>query len=54
MDDSTLKSDTPPVAAGSASEDGLEPRFQNRNALVFAALWALTFLAAPVLYIGFV
>ena len=54
MDDSISKAEAPSVAAGSASEDGLEPRFQNRNALVFASLWALIFLAAPVRYVGFV
>lgn len=32
----------------------LEPRLQTRNAVIYASLWALTYLAAPVLYVGFV
>ncbi|MSU45947.1 MAG: MFS transporter [Lacunisphaera sp.] len=36
------------------SDDGLEPRLQTHNVFIFASSWALTFLAAPVLYVGFV
>lgn len=32
---------------------GLEPRLQNRNALIFAGQIALIYLAAPALYVGF-
>ncbi|MSU64966.1 MAG: hypothetical protein EXS38_02425 [Opitutus sp.] len=39
-----------PVAADTCT---LEPRLQNRNALIFAAQIALTYLAAPALYVGF-
>ena len=36
-----------------ASTCSLEPRQQNRNALIFAANIALIYLAAPALYVGF-
>jgi len=32
----------------------LEPRLQNRNALIYAAVISLTYLGAPALYVGFV
>ncbi|RLS86376.1 MAG: hypothetical protein DWI06_00050, partial [Planctomycetota bacterium] len=32
----------------------LEPRLQNRNALIYAAQISMTYLGAPALYIGFV
>jgi len=32
----------------------LEPRLQNRNALLYAAVVSLTYLGAPALYVGFV
>ena len=32
----------------------LEPRLQNRNALIYAAVVSLTYLGAPALYVGFV
>ncbi|MSU69421.1 MAG: MFS transporter [Opitutaceae bacterium] len=42
------------LAPDTAVEVHLDLRTQNRNALVFAAQVALIFLAAPVLYVGFV
>lgn len=41
-------------APEAATEVHLEPRLQNRNALVYAAQISLIYLAAPVLYVGFV
>lgn len=40
--------------AEAASEVRLAPRLQNRNGLIYAALVSLIYLAAPVLYVGFV
>ena len=47
-----------PAATAFDTEDAtscrLEPRLQNRNALIYAAQTSLIYLSAPALYVGFV
>lgn len=51
MDDSTNTPDVSMLATGRAIDDQLNLRKQNRNAIVYVSLIALTYLAAPVLYV---
>lgn len=48
----TNKSDTPELSAWIVTEEHFDPQHQNRNALIYACLVSLIYLAAPVLYIG--
>ena len=54
MADSIKQPDAPAPDTGDATDCRLEPRLQNRNALIFAANISLIYLAAPALYVGFV
>ncbi|MSU46519.1 MAG: MFS transporter [Lacunisphaera sp.] len=54
MADSTKRSAATAPDTGDATDCRLEPRLQNRNALVYAAQVSLIYLAAPTLYVGFV
>jgi hypothetical protein len=52
--DPAKRTDAVAPAAGNTSGCPLEPRLQNRNALIYAAQVSLIYLAAPALYVGFV
>ena len=52
MPDPTTKAVAPERAAGILSDEHADPKYQNRNVLIYATLVSLTYLAAPVLYIG--
>ncbi len=41
-------------APPAAIECSLDPRFQHCNLIIYASLVSLAFLAAPVIYVGFV
>mgnify|MGYP001607669875 CR=1 FL=1 len=53
MADSTKQPDATAPDIAAASDCRLEPRLQNRNALIYAANVSLIYLAAPALYVGF-
>ena len=52
--DSDHPPDTVKPDAEAGAECNLELRYQNRNALIYAAQISLIYLAAPALYVGFV
>lgn len=54
MADATNRPEVAAPDPGDAAECCLEPRLQNRNALIYAAQISLIYLAAPALYVGFV
>lgn len=54
MADPTNEPKAAAPASREAAECSLEPRLQNRNALIYAAQVSLIYLAAPALYVGFV
>lgn len=52
MPDPTTNADESARAAAILPAEHADPEYQNRNALIYASLVSLTYLAAPVLYIG--
>lgn len=54
MSDSTQRPDATAPDIGDATDCRLEPRLQNRNALIYATQISLIYFAAPALYVGFV
>lgn len=52
MPEPTTKSNSPELPEKIMFDDNFDPRHQNRNALIYASIVSLTYLAAPVLYMG--
>ncbi len=52
MAESPIRSGRQELTPGIISDDYNEPRYQKRNALIYASLISLNYFAAPVLYIG--